>query len=224
MKHDIMPERGENMRDFPVFTTENGVGSLVLKEIPYSGNAYIKIQSSLSAEAFLTDCLDFCKMAGAVYIYACGDPVLERYPFHTAILKMQADTSMLPQCNASLFPVTEKTAEQWRTIYNDKMRNVPNSSYVSMMEMIQLCKEGSAYFVHREGQLIGIGKASYGKIDAVISLIPGAGEQVVCALAHGICGDHVELEVASTNLKAIVLYERLGFVKSAELSRWYLIK
>ncbi len=212
------------MRNFPVFTTENGVGSLVLKEIPYSGNAYIKIQSSLSAEAFLADCLDFCKMAGACHIYATGDLLLERYPFHTAIWKMQADVSTLPQCSASLFPVTEKTAEQWRTIYNDKMRNVPNSSYVSMLDMIRLCKEGSAYFVHRDGQLIGIGKATYEKIDVVISLNPGAGEQVVCALAHGICGDHVELEVASANVKAAKLYERLGFVKSAELSRWHLIE
>ena len=107
MKHGIMPERGENMRNFPVFTTENGVGSLVLKEIPYSGNAYIKIQSSLSVEAFINDCIDFCNMAGAVHIYACGDSFLERYPFHTAVWKMRKDVSALSQNDSSLFPVTE---------------------------------------------------------------------------------------------------------------------
>jgi len=34
-------------------------------------------------------------------------------------------------------------------------------------------------------------------------------------------GQTMELEVASTNERAIRLYERLGFVKTAELSRWY---
>ena len=31
------------MRDFPFFTTEYGVSSLVLKEIPYRSEAYIRI-------------------------------------------------------------------------------------------------------------------------------------------------------------------------------------
>ena len=34
-------------------------------------------------------------------------------------------------------------------------------------------------------------------------------------------GECLELEVASTNLRAIHLYEKLGFVKTAELTRWY---
>ena len=50
------------MRDFPVFTTENGVSSITLKEVPYKGVAYIKIQSSLQPESFLQECVDFCKI------------------------------------------------------------------------------------------------------------------------------------------------------------------
>jgi ribosomal protein S18 acetylase RimI-like enzyme len=34
-------------------------------------------------------------------------------------------------------------------------------------------------------------------------------------------GQSMELEVASTNEKAIRLYGRFGFLKTAELSRWY---
>ena len=34
-------------------------------------------------------------------------------------------------------------------------------------------------------------------------------------------GASVTLEVASTNLPAIRLYERKGFVKTRELGRWY---
>ena len=50
---------------------------------------------------------------------------------------------------------------------------------------------------------------------------PGAGADVVRALAHGLSEDTVTIEVASTNEKALKLYERLGFVPVAELSRWY---
>ena len=32
------------MKDIPVFTTDFGVASLILKEIPYRGEAYIRIQ------------------------------------------------------------------------------------------------------------------------------------------------------------------------------------
>ena len=32
------------------------------------------------------------------------------------------------------------------------------------------------------------------------------------------------LEVASTNARAIRLYEKLGFLKTAEVSRWYCVK
>lgn len=212
------------MRDFPIFSTENGVGSLFLREIPYGGNAYIQIQSSSAPVAFLKECMDFCVLAGAGNIYAAGAEALEEYPFHTEIWKMQGDARKLPRSNVALFPVTEKTAEQWRTIYNDKMKGVPNSGYISFMDMKQICKDGSGYFVHENGMLLGIGKASFGKIDVVISLQPGAGERVVCALAHGVCGDYVELEVASTNHKAVSLYERLGFIKCKCLSRWYRIK
>ena len=34
----------------------------------------------------------------------------------------------------------------------------------------------------------------------------------------------ITLEVASTNRRAISLYERLGFLKVEELSRWYRVK
>lgn len=212
------------MRDFPVFSTENGVGSLVLKEIPYSGNAYITIQSSQVPEVFLSDCMEFCQMAGAKNIYAAGPGLSERYPLHTAIWKMRVSVGALPQWDVALFPVTEKTAEQWRSIYNDKMRNVANSGYMSMLDMKRICKEGSAYFIHDNGDLVGIGKGSFGRIDVVISLRKCAGERVVCALAHGICGEEAELEVASTNEKAVALYQRLGFVKCAEISRWYCVQ
>ena len=63
------------MRNIPVFTTEYGVGSLILREIPYRQEAYIRIQDTKEPEAFLGECVDFCKAAGAERIYGTGQPL-----------------------------------------------------------------------------------------------------------------------------------------------------
>ena len=63
------------MRDFLIFTTENGVGSITLKEVPYKGIAYIKIQSSQQPEAFLQrKCLPAYRQAGAREVLQIGLP------------------------------------------------------------------------------------------------------------------------------------------------------
>ena len=84
------------MRDFPVFTTENGVGSVVLREVPYKGEAYITIQDTQCPQAFLADCVAFCRMAGAERIYATGHKSLEAHPLYTSVLLMQRSKEGLP--------------------------------------------------------------------------------------------------------------------------------
>ena len=53
---------------------------------------------------------------------------------------------------------------------------------------------------------------------------PGAGKQVLHSLCSVCPGIPLRLEVASTNGRAIELYERMGFLKVRELSRWYRVK
>ena len=209
------------MRDFPIFTTENGVGSITLKEVTYKGIAYIKIQSSLQPEAFLQECTDFCKMAGAEKIYASGHEILEKYPLHTAIWQMSILRENLPKSNVALFPVTEKTADRWRNIYNEKMRPIPNSSTMACADMEELIKQGGGYFVHHGEELFGVGIARGDTVESVIATKPGVGREVMLALCGSLHSERVVLEVASTNARAIRLYENLGFTATAELSRWY---
>ncbi len=209
------------MRDFPMFTTENGVGSITLKEVPYKGVAYIKIHSTQRPEAFLQECVDFCKMVGAAEIYATGNKLLEKYSLHTAILQMSVLRDSLPDTDAALFPVTEKTADRWRSIYNEKMFSIPNSSTMTRADMESLVKQGGGYFIHRAEELLGIGIARGDTVETVIAVSPGAGREVVLALCGSLSSERVVLEVASTNSKAIRLYKNLGFIKTAELSRWY---
>lgn len=209
------------MKDIPVFTTEHGAASLFLREIPYRKRAHIKLQDSLDPEKLLDECVAFCRACGAEWIDAAGHAYLEKYPLITALVSMTRDRESLPQTDACLFPVTEKTVQQWLDIYNERMADVPNAAFMDGADGRELLKTGDGYFVHREGKILGIGKASGDFIDAVISVVPGMGETVVLALAGVLTEDTVRLMVASANTRAVRLYERMGFVAVKELSRWY---
>jgi len=212
---------GIHMKDFPVFTTEYGVASLFLKEIPYRGRAHIKIQSSLEPEKLLAECVSFCRMCGAEWIDAAGHDYLEAYPLITALWAMQCDREAIGETDACLFPLTEQTVGKWLDIYNERMKDIPNAAYMDSGDGRELLKSGDGYFVHRDGELLGIGKASGDFIDTVIAVRPGAGETVARALASALNCQTVRLRVASANTRAVRLYERMGFVKTKELSRWY---
>ena len=206
-----------------MFTTEYGVASLFLKEVPYRGRAHIKIQSSLDPEKLLEECIGFCRACGAEWIDASGHEYLEKFPLITALWAMQCPREAITESDACLFPMTETTMQQWLDIYNERMADIPNAAYMDSKDGRGLLQKGSAYFVHRDGKLLGIGVASGDFIDTVIAVERGAGERVLCALASGLTEDTVRLWVASANERAIRLYERMGFTKVKELSRWYLV-
>ena len=209
------------MKDMPMFTTEYGVASLFLREISYRGRAHIKIQSSLDPEKLLEESISFCRMCGAEWIDAAGHEYLEKYPLITAIWSMQCDRNVIGETDACLFPVTEETVQQWLDIYNERMADIPNAAYMDSRDGRELLKSGDGYFVHRNGQLLGIGKAKDDFVDAVIAVIPGAGETVVQALCSALYCETVKLWVASANTRAVRLYQRMGFAQTKELSRWY---
>ncbi len=209
------------MQDMPMFTTEFGVASLFLREIPYRGRAHIKIQSSLEPEKLLAECVSFCRMCGAEWIDASGHEYLEKYPLITALWAMQCDRAVLGETDACLFPVTEQTVQQWLDIYNERMADIPNAAYMDSRDGRELLASGDGYFVHRDGKLLGIGKAKGDFIDTVIAVQPGAGETVVQALASALNCETVRLWVASANTRALRLYQRLGFTITKELSKWY---
>ena len=210
------------MRDISFFATQLGVASLTLSQIPYTHRAYIRIQSTSFAEGFLEECISFCRAAGAEQIYATGHHICALYPEHTSIIQMRADISSLTDTDVQLFPVTEQSVERWRSVYNKKVVNIPGGAWMTIQQGNELFKDG--YFVHRDGQLLGIGKASGDQIHWIASCFPGAGADVVKALCHALTGDSVFLEVASANEKAIALYEKLGFIRTKIIATWYSVK
>lgn len=212
------------MRDFPVFTTEHGAASLILKEIPYRKEAYIRIQNTQEPEKLLEECVSFCTACGAEKVYAAGHDILETYPLHTSVLQMRGELFISEEEIPAMFPVTEQTVAKWRALYNEKMKDVDNASTLEARDEARILSSGSAYFIHDSGTPLGIGWLEDNKLSAIAALKPGAGELLCKAMQSLIPRQQIILEVASTNKRALRLYERLGFVNSAEVSRWYRIK
>lgn len=210
------------MKDFPVFTTDFGVSSLILREIPYRQEAYIHIQD-VQPDGFrehLKECVSFCRMAGAERIYAKGHQLLEDFPVHTAILEMRGTAWVDPSRLENLFPVTEATVSHWRSVMNERMRSVDNGATLMAKDEKEILESGGAYFVHHSGELLGVGWLKDPELALVAAVKPGAGERVMHTLMSLMEGADMTLQVASTNERAIRLYEKLGFLKTREISRW----
>lgn len=212
------------MKDIPLFDTDTGVSTLVLKEIPYRQTAYIRIQSVQPGGLadHLSECAAFCRMCGAERIYATGHAELEGYPLYCAVRTM---SRRLPDWEPTdhLFPVTERTVGRWREVYNERMSAVDNAATLTARDEKEILASRGAFFVHDSGKLLGIGWLREGELLAVASVVPGAGERVLRTLLTAGSEDRVTLDVASTNTRAIALYERMGFVTVGERSRWYQI-
>lgn len=210
------------MKDLPMFTTEYGIASLILREVPYQQTAYIRLQSSDRPEKLLEECVKFCRMVGAEKILLKEQEGLS-YPLYTAVWRMVCAKDSLGDTDAALWPVQEETADDFQKIYNQKVSHVPNAAWMDEVDKKQMLKNGEGYFIHRGETLLGIGRVLGGELRFLAATEPKAGADVVKALAHAVTEDTVTLEVASANEKAVKLYESLGFIKIKELSRWQIV-
>lgn len=212
------------LKDIPFFATPFGSASLILREIPYKKEAYIRVLGSDDLDSLLAECVEFCVMAGARHIYATAENMPDKYPLHNQVLTMRCNRQTLGESNAALWPVQENTAEKFQKLYNDKIQSVDNASYMDASQRQEMVIRGDGYFVHRGELLLGFGRIYDGKLLWVASVCPGAGADVVKALSDAVTDEIIELDVSNTNHKAIVLYERLGFITVGEKNRWYKIR
>ena len=209
------------MRDFPMFATEYGVASLVLREVPYRQEAYITIQSALQPEELLKECVSFCRMVGAEKVFARGHRIAEGYPLYCTIFEMRGRVEIDEEKVENLWPVTQETIGKWREFLNGKMRPIDNSGTLTKQGEQEILDLGGAYFIHRDGELLGAGWLVGEELKLIASSKDGAGQRVLHTLLSAAHPAQLRLEVASTNERAIRFYEKMGLVKTAELRRWY---
>ena len=208
------------MKDIPVFTTEFGISSLSLGQIPYRGVAYVHVRSFETDKLgeLVDECAHFCRAAGADKVFWTAEGVSATA--HSVVYEMRGHVAADPALVENLFPVTEQTVAQWRQIHNERMNTVDHAVYLTQADEKELLR-GNAYFIHNGGKLLGIGWLEDDTIRTVASIQPGAGERIIHTLLT-IAPEDLRLEVASTNFRAIRLYEKLGFVKTGEIKKWYL--
>lgn len=213
------------MKNIPHFVTPWGIASLILEEIPYRGEAFIRIQTVDDAcfSQLLDECVSFCRAAGAKTVRAAGHPALCAYRVYATLLKMRCDRALLPEPDCCLWPLLPENAERFRELYNRRMADVPNASTMTHGKLEQLLESGGGYFVHRDGKLLGLGIVSGEALEAVIGVEPGAGMSVTAALASALTCDSVTLTVAAENRRAMRLYTRLGFLPVEETAVWHTV-
>jgi len=134
------------MKDIPLFTTEYGIASLTLSQIPYRQTAYIQVQTAQEEKTpdLIAECAGFCRAVGAEWIFWTAEDTAETP--HSQIIEMRGlskpDVSMVE----SLFPVTEQTVSKWRQIHNASMRTVDNAGTLEAREEEKILSSGGAYF------------------------------------------------------------------------------
>ena len=142
---------------------------------------------------------------------------------YTAVLELRGTAWVEKEKLACLFPVTEATVSRWRQLCNEAMGSVDNAATLEARDEEHILREPGAYFVHDNGRLLGIGWLKDGELRTVAAMQRGVGERVMHTMMSLAEGEPIRLEVASTNTRAIRLYERLGFVTVGEQSRWYVV-
>ena len=63
------------LKDIPLFTTDAGIASLLLGEVSYRKEAYVRIRSVQPGKLaeLLEECISFCRMVGAERVFALMD-------------------------------------------------------------------------------------------------------------------------------------------------------
>lgn len=210
------------MRNIPDFECEYGGAQLILQEIPHRREAYCLINYCAEGKQreLLRECALFCRMAGAQRVLALDLPEELGYPIAFRVLRMRAPLSVLPETDASVWPLLPEQGDDYLERYNRAMASVPGARSLTKKDLPGLIAHGGCYFIHRDGQLLGLGQVEGGRILAVAALVPGAGQDVTAALLSVNRQDPGELSVAETNERAVRLYRRMGFVPVAVDEVW----
>lgn len=217
------------MRNIPMFTAANGMASLILREIPYSGRAYVMVRSVWNGrtEALLRECAEFCRAAGANEVLASDGkndlPAEHAYD----ILRLTVERASLPELEhpVELEPVSAENGSAYLEIYNACFRGVPGAASYDKKDLQRLMEQGSGFLGKRDGAYAGVVELDPDGI-AGIAVLPryrGLGHDLALTALQRVRQETLCLKVADTNRRAMALYRRLGFGNDTLVSHWWRI-
>jgi len=218
------------MRNIPIFTAENGMASLILREIPYSGRAYILVRAVWNGRgaALLQECAAFCRAAGAEQVYASDEmqdlPAVPAYDMLQLVCP--ANTLPLAEHPAELVPVCAETAQTYQTIYNRCFRQLPGAAAYDQKAVQRLIDEHTGWLVRHYGEWAGVVETGHQTLEG-IGILPeyrGLGYAAAVTALQPLRTAEIRLKVSDHNEKALRLYERLGFQREKTISRWWLVE
>lgn len=215
------------MRNIPIFTAEHGLASLILREIPYSGRAYVMVRSVWSGQtqALLAECRQFCTAAGAGEVYASWEMEALPVPHAYDVLELSRPRAGLPPPKepVELEPLSERNAAQYLDIYNRCFRTLPGAASYDREDMRRLMEKDLAFLAKRRGRYAAVAELGAGSL-AGVAVLPefhGLGHDWTLTVLARLETPELTLRVASTNNRALALYRRLGFGADRTVSRWW---
>ena len=215
------------MKDLPIFTGQFGMGSLVLREIPYKRCAYVLVRSAREGHMrdFLEECSGFCRAAGAEWVLASAPEPLTFLPHVHDMLEYACRRDQLPPPlePVELEAVDDGNAEQFREIYNDLFRAIPNAATCTPEALRRVREKSRAFLAKVGGETAGICQWSGSELEAigVLPAFQGLGHQLALTAFAQMEGETLTLRVSSSNSRALRLYQKLGFDRTRVLSSWY---
>ena len=214
------------MKDIPMFTGTHGLASLVLKEIAVSGRAYVVVRAIWNGqtEAFLQECLSFCRAVGAEQVYASYEVEKLSAVHAYDMIAMEMEKVNLPQGSpVELEPLTPENGQAFLDIYNTCFRDIPGASTYGKADLLQIFEKDCGFLTKKGEKYAGIAEISETGLEslAVLPEFRGLGYHLALAVLPMVPRKTIRLKVASTNKKALSLYTRLGFVETATVTRWY---
>ena len=215
------------MKDIPIFTGQYGMGTLILREIPYKQCAYVLVRSAREGcmREFLEECSAFCRAAGAEWVLASAPEPLPFLLHVHDMLEYACPRKQLPPPlrPVELEPLDDRNAERYREIYNDLFRAIPNAATCRPEDLRRLREKSTACLALVGGETAGICQWSGSELEA-IGVLPefrGLGHRLALTVFEQMEGETITLRVSSSNAPALRLYQKLGFDRTRVLSSWY---
>lgn len=211
-----------------MFSSQGGTAALILREIPFTQKAYILLELVVeeNLSAMISECAAFCRLCGArqCFVSRKADPL--PLPHAYDIIEMEIEKNALPTgAPVSLVGIQEDNDSIYLNLYNRCFSSVSGAAAYdrSQLRRIYLLHQKAFLALLPDGTPFGFGELHENEL-AAVGILPeyrGRGYDLTLSLLAHCPGPRITLTVASDNLSAQRLYQRIGFQKTRVVSSWY---